>query len=127
MKNTVSLCLNYRCRQLYSRGKSQVAPRLVVYAGKNRCKNGENRLGITVSTKIGKAHVRNRVRRKIREAYRLSEEFSVCVRGGLHCAPLMHEALGTSEGGLVRASLSPFNTEKEVELFLTALKFFAVK
>ena len=74
MKNTVSLCLNYRFRQLYSRGKSQVAPRLVVYAGKNRCKNGENRLGITVSTKIGKAHVRNRVRRKIREAYRLSEE-----------------------------------------------------
>ncbi|HIU61721.1 MAG TPA: aminotransferase class V-fold PLP-dependent enzyme [Candidatus Coproplasma excrementigallinarum] len=62
-----------------------------------------------------------------RAAYRLSEEFSVCVRGGLHCAPLMHEALGTSEGGLVRASLSPFNTEKEVELFLTALKFFAVK
>lgn len=52
-------------------------------------------------------------------AYRLSEEFSVCVRGGLHCAPLMHKALGTD--GLVRASLSPFNTEREVRTFLAAV------
>lgn len=55
-------------------------------------------------------------------AYLLSEEFSICVRGGLHCAPLMHEALGTSDCGLVRASLSPFNTEREIELFITALR-----
>ena len=55
-------------------------------------------------------------------AYRLSEEFSICVRGGLHCAPLMHEALGTSDSGLVRASLSPFNTEREIDLFVSALK-----
>ncbi len=55
-------------------------------------------------------------------AYRLSEEFSVCVRGGLHCAPLMHEALGTKDSGLVRASLSAFNSEREVELFITAVK-----
>ena len=55
-------------------------------------------------------------------ACRLSEEFSVCVRGGLHCAPLMHEALGTSEHGLGRASLSPFNSEREIELFITAVK-----
>lgn len=55
-------------------------------------------------------------------AYRLSEEFSICVRGGLHCAPLMHEALGTSDSGLIRASLSPFNTEREIDLFVSALK-----
>ena len=55
-------------------------------------------------------------------AYRLSEEFSVCVRGGLHCAPLMHEALGTTDCGLIRASLSPFNSEREIELFLTAVE-----
>ncbi|MDE7087579.1 MAG: aminotransferase class V-fold PLP-dependent enzyme, partial [Clostridia bacterium] len=42
-------------------------------------------------------------------AYRLSEEYSVCVRGGLHCAPLMHKALNSD--GLVRASLSAFNNE----------------
>ena len=52
-------------------------------------------------------------------AYRLSEEFSICVRGGLHCAPLMHEALGSE--GLVRASLSPFNTLGECERFIDAI------
>ena len=51
-------------------------------------------------------------------AYRLSEEFSICVRGGLHCAPLMHKAL--SSEGLVRASLSAFNNEREVDYFLRA-------
>lgn len=74
MYKTQSLCLNYRFRQLYSRGKSQVAPSLVVYVGRNREKSGNNRLGITVSTKVGKAVIRNKVRRKIREAYRLNEE-----------------------------------------------------
>jgi selenocysteine lyase/cysteine desulfurase len=52
-------------------------------------------------------------------AYRLSEEYSVCVRGGVHCAPLMHNALATS--GLVRASLSAFNNEREVYFFLRAI------
>ncbi len=49
-------------------------------------------------------------------AYRFSEEFSICVRGGLHCAPLIHKALGSE--GLVRASLSAFNNEREVDYFL---------
>lgn len=53
-------------------------------------------------------------------AYTLSEQFSICVRGGLHCAPLMHEALGSE--GLVRASLSPFNTLGECERFIDAVK-----
>ncbi len=57
-------------------------------------------------------------------AYRLSEEFSICVRGGLHCAPLMHEALGSS--GLVRASLSAFNTQNEVDFFLSAAEKLSV-
>lgn len=52
-------------------------------------------------------------------AYRLSEEYSICVRGGLHCAPLMHKALGSD--GLVRASLSAFNSQIECEKFLTAV------
>ena len=54
-------------------------------------------------------------------ARRLSDEFAICVRAGLHCAPLMHRALNTA-CGLVRASLSAFNTEREVELFLCAVK-----
>ncbi|MCM1546665.1 MAG: aminotransferase class V-fold PLP-dependent enzyme [Clostridiales bacterium] len=58
-------------------------------------------------------------------AYRLSEEYSVCVRGGLHCAPLMHRAL--SSDGLVRASLSAFNNEREVDYFLRAAEKLAQK
>jgi ribonuclease P protein component len=45
---------------------------LVFYARKNR--TGINRVGITVSKKLGKAHIRNRVRRRLREVYRLNED-----------------------------------------------------
>lgn len=38
-----------------------------------RSGGADNRLGITVSTKVGKAHTRNRVRRRLREIYRLHE------------------------------------------------------
>ncbi|MBR5542802.1 MAG: ribonuclease P protein component [Oscillospiraceae bacterium] len=72
MKNTVSLKLNRDFRNLYRRGKSSVSPYLALYARKT--KNAGNRVGITVSTKVGHAVVRNRVRRRIREAYRLNEE-----------------------------------------------------
>lgn len=56
-------------------------------------------------------------------AFRLSDEFSICVRGGLHCAPLMHKALGSE--GLVRASVSAFNTLSECERFVYAVKKLA--
>ena len=44
------------------------------------------------------------------------------VRAGLHCAPLMHQALGTQEGGgTVRISLGAFNTTAEVDAVVGAL------
>lgn len=52
----------------------------------------------------------------------LSERFDIAVRGGLHCAPLMHQALGTIEGGLVRVSFSHFNSEREIDELLSALE-----
>lgn len=52
-------------------------------------------------------------------AYRLSEEYGICVRGGLHCAPLMHRALNSE--GLIRASLSAFNTLSECDRFMDAV------
>ena len=52
-------------------------------------------------------------------AFRLSDEFSICVRGGLHCAPLMHKALDSE--GLIRASVCSFNSKNECELFLRAV------
>ena len=47
----------------------------------------------------------------------------ICVRGGLHCAPLAHAALGTIESGTVRISFSYFNTCKEIDRF--AKEFFS--
>lgn len=52
----------------------------------------------------------------------LSSKYDIAVRSGLHCAPLMHEALKTVDGGLVRASFSHFNSEREIDLLLYALK-----
>lgn len=51
----------------------------------------------------------------------LSSRFDIAVRGGLHCAPLMHEALATIENGLVRVSFSHFNCESEIDELLLAL------
>jgi len=44
----------------------------------------------------------------------LAEE-DICVRSGLHCAPLAHQAAGTLESGTIRFSFSPFNTHAEIE------------
>ena len=58
-------------RRIYRKGRSAVSGGVVVYCLKNR--KGMSRLGITVSTKLGHAVVRNRVRRRIREIFRLSQ------------------------------------------------------
>jgi len=70
MKFSSSLKLNHVFRRLYhTTGFANGF--LVLYARKNRTEG--NRVGVTVSKKLGKAHVRNRVRRRIREVYRLNE------------------------------------------------------
>jgi selenocysteine lyase/cysteine desulfurase len=50
----------------------------------------------------------------------LSSTYDIAVRGGLHCAPLMHNALAT-QGGLVRVSFSHFNTTVEIDELISAL------
>ena len=72
MKYTVSLKENRAFRRLYAKGKSAVGPSLVLYCRRNGRK--ENRFGITAGTKLGHAVVRNRVRRRLREIYRLRED-----------------------------------------------------
>lgn len=72
MEFTDSLKRNNDFRRIYSRGKSQSTPCLVVYFRRNHL--GANRLGLTVSTKIGCAVQRNRIRRRLREIYRLNEQ-----------------------------------------------------
>lgn len=46
------------------------------------------------------------------------DEFGICVRAGLHCAPLAHEVLGTTETGAIRASLGHANTLDDVDALL---------
>lgn len=71
MKFSSSLKLNHIFRRLYST-QGQANGLLVLYARKN--KTGRNRVGITTGKKLGKAVVRNRIRRRLREVYRLNEE-----------------------------------------------------
>ena len=65
MKKTVTIKENRTFRRIYSKGRSAVTPFLVLY-----CR--PNRLGVTVSTKLGGAVVRNRARRRLREVFRLA-------------------------------------------------------
>ena len=64
-----SLKQNSDFRAVYTRGKSAVSPRAVLYCRKNR--RDRNRVGFTVSRKLGNAVTRNRVRRRLREIMRL--------------------------------------------------------
>lgn len=70
MKRAVTLKENYEFRRMYQRGASAVGSGMVLYCRKNRL--GHNRLGVTVSVKLGHAVVRNRARRRLREIYRLN-------------------------------------------------------
>lgn len=72
MKYTYSLKKSHEFRRMYSKGKSAAGSVLVIYC--RRSKPGKNRLGITVGSKLGGAVVRNKVKRRIREAYRINED-----------------------------------------------------
>lgn len=101
---TVALKENAVFRRLYYRGKSAGTRLLVLYCRENHL--GLNRVGLTVSTRLGHAVVRNRMRRRLREVYRLNEsrfrtgydivvvarsaaveaDFESLTRAYLHCA-----------------------------------------
>lgn len=51
----------------------------------------------------------------------LSERYNICVRSGLHCAPLVHKHLGTMSSGAIRISLDFNNTEQEIKKLIYAL------
>lgn len=72
MKNSETLKKNEDFRAIYSTGKSYANKYLVMYVKKNEfC---YNRLGISVSKKVGNSVVRHRISRLVRESYRLSED-----------------------------------------------------
>ena len=68
MKNTVSIKENRDFSRLYRSGNFYASDCLILYVKNNKL--GFNRLGVTVSKKVGKAVIRNRVRRRIKESYR---------------------------------------------------------
>lgn len=72
VKYTVSLKENHIFRRLYRKGSTAADSRLAIYVRRNG--RPGNRLGLTVSTKVGHAVVRNRLRRRLREIYRLHEQ-----------------------------------------------------
>lgn len=71
MQFSKSLKFNHVFRRLYSKGHSAAARDLVMYCRKNGTQ--ENRIGLTVGVKLGHAVCRNRLRRQLREIYRLHE------------------------------------------------------
>ncbi len=72
MQFSRSLKQNHLFRRLYRRGVSSANAYLVLYCRKNG--STENRVGLTVSAKLGHAVHRNRLRRRLREIYRLHEQ-----------------------------------------------------
>lgn len=89
---TESLKKNYQFRFVYNRGKSIANKYFVMYVVKNRTQG--NKLGISVSKKVGNSVVRSRVTRLIRESYRLNEkdikpgfDIVVIARGAANGAP----------------------------------------
>nr|WP_122013446.1 aminotransferase class V-fold PLP-dependent enzyme [Maliibacterium massiliense] len=55
----------------------------------------------------------------------LSRDYGICVRAGIHCAPLLHQLTQTTLQGAVRASMSIFNTQDDIDALLDALREIA--
>ncbi|HKL98374.1 MAG TPA: ribonuclease P protein component [Mobilitalea sp.] len=73
MKKTESIKSNEDFRKIYHTGKSYANKYLIMYVKKNELIG--NRLGISVSKKVGNSVVRHRITRLVRESYRLSEKY----------------------------------------------------
>lgn len=73
--NSKYLKKDFEFRTVYRKGKSFSNDLLVLYVYKNYKNNGFSRIGICVSKKVGKSVVRSRVKRLIRESYRLNEKY----------------------------------------------------
>ena len=58
-------------------------------------------------------------------AYILESGYGIIVRAGLHCSPLIHQAMGTEKNGTVRISISCFTEEQEIREFIMAAEQIA--
>ena len=76
MKFSESLKKNHQFQFVYKNGRSYANKYLIMYVKENGF--SKNRIGISVSKKVGNSVVRHRLTRLIRESYRLSEEYFRC-------------------------------------------------
>jgi cysteine desulfurase / selenocysteine lyase len=58
---------------------------------------------------------------------KLDADFGICTRGGVHCAPLLHQTIGTAPNGGVRVSPSSANTPAEIDTFLAAIHYLSAQ
>ena len=80
-----------------------------------------------VQQRVGVVSIRVRGFDPQEVAAMLDASHHVAVRSGLHCAPLMHRALGTDrQGGTVRISVGPFNTSEQIATTIEALESVVV-
>lgn len=57
----------------------------------------------------------------------LDEQYSICTRSGLHCAPLVHKYYNTLKNGMTRVSISYFNSKKEIQKLINSIKKIALE
>lgn len=76
MRYSVSLRKNEEFKEVYKNGRYAVEKDLILHVKKNEL--GINRIGISVSKKTGNSVVRHRIKRLVKEAYRLNEEKFIC-------------------------------------------------
>ena len=115
MKFSCALKLNHIFRRLYATA-GRANSYLVLYARPNHSQ--KNRVGITVGRKLGHAVVRNRVRRRLREIYRLNEDrfipgWDIVVVARSRCVNAEYASLETSYLSLAKKAgiLLPANEE----------------
>lgn len=100
MKFSTSLKRNKDFQEVYKKGTSKANRYLVMYIYENGLSS--NRLGISVSKKVGNSVVRHRLTRLIRESYRLNEEM---FNSGLDIVVVVREAAASAKFDEIQKSL----------------------
>ena len=99
MNFTTMLKKSHEFKRLYNKGKSSASQHVAIYVRPNGTEF--NRIGITVSGKIGGAVVRNRIRRRLKEIYRLNEKslkpgFDIVIAARRKCISANYHEIETS-------------------------------